>query len=84
MIIIYLFKTTSAKGTYRFAYRNNKTLVSYRSENDKTILLLFSSHSEDEINKMENKSEIVLQYKKLWELVIHLCYEYTVSQKIHR
>jgi len=42
----------------QFAYRNNKTLVSYRSKNDETILLLSSLHPDGKINKMKNKPEI--------------------------
>jgi len=58
-----LFKSALAKETYEFAYQINKTLVSYKSENDK-IILLSSLHSEGEINKVENKPEIVLHYNK--------------------
>jgi len=36
-----LFKSASAKGTYQFAYENNKTLVSYKPENDKKFYYCF-------------------------------------------
>jgi len=37
-----LFKRTLVKATCQFAYQNNKTLVYYKSENDKMILLVSS------------------------------------------
>jgi len=52
-------KRASVERKWQFAYQNNKTLVSYTSENDKMILLLSSLHLNGEINKMENKPEIV-------------------------
>jgi len=60
-----LFKRALAKGAYQFAYQNNKTLVSYKPGNDKMILFMSSLHSGGEINKVENKPEIVLHYNKI-------------------
>jgi len=79
-----LFKSALAKKTYQFAYHDNKTLVSYKPENDKMILLLSSLHSDGEINKVENKPEIVLHYNKAIgasDTFDQLCQEYTVTQK---
>jgi len=81
-----LFKSAPAKGTYQFAYENNKALVSYRSKNDETILLLFSLHPDDKINKMENKSEIV-HYNKTEgasDVFDKVCVEYTINRMIFR
>jgi len=62
--------------------------VSYKSENDKSILLLSSLLRLDgEINKMANKPEIVLYYDKTKEAsdrLEQLCHEYTVSRATHR
>jgi len=80
-----MFKNALAKETCQVAYHNNKTLVSYRSENDKMILLLSSLHS-GEINKIENKPEIVLHYNKTMgasNIFDQLCHEYTVSRRTH-
>jgi len=51
------------------------------------ILLLSSLHSEGEINKVENKPEIVLHYNKTMgasDTFDQLCDKYTVSRKTHR
>jgi len=82
-----LFKRSPAKGTYQFGYQNNKTLVSYKPENDNIILLLSSLHSDGEINKVEDKPEIVLYYKKTMkasDTFDQLCHEYTVRRKTQR
>jgi len=82
-----LFKSALAKETYEFAYQINKTLMSYKPEKDKMILLLSSLHSDGEINKVENKPEIVLHYNKTMDasdIFDQLCDEYTVSRKTHR
>jgi len=76
-----LFITKPNKGKYRFDYGDNKTLVSYLTENDKLILLLSSLHYDSEINKVENKPEIVLHYNKTIgasDTFDQLCHEYTV------
>jgi len=43
-------KRASAKRTCQFPYHDNKTLMSYKLENDKMVLL----HSDNEINKVES------------------------------
>jgi len=61
-------------------YHNNKTLVFYKSENDKIIKLLSSLYL-GEINKVENKPEIVSYYNKTKgasNKFVQLCHEYTV------
>jgi len=58
--------------------------VSYKPKNDKIILLLSSLHSDSEINKVENKPEVVLHYNKTIgasDTFDQLCHEYTVSRK---
>jgi len=75
-------KNALAKEPYQFAYDINKTLVSYKPENDKMILLLSSLHS-DEINKVDNKPEIVLHYNKIMgasDTFDQLCHQYTVTR----
>jgi len=82
-----LLKSSLAKEACQFAYYNNKTLVYYKPENDKLISLLSSLHSEGEINKVENKPEIVLYYNKTIgasDTFDQLCHEYTVSQASKR
>jgi len=82
-----LFKSALPKETYHIAYQINKTLVSYKPESDKIILLLSSLHSDGEINKAENKPEIVLHYNETIgasDTFDQLCDEYTVSRKTHR
>jgi len=81
-----MFKSALAKETYQFAYQINKTLVSYRTENQ-SILLLSSLHSDGEINKAENKPEIVLHYNETIgasDIFDQLCDEYTVSRRTPR
>jgi len=76
-------KRASAEGTCQFAYHDNKTLVSYKSENDKMVLL----HSDNEINKVENKPEIVIYYYKTKgasDTFDQLCHEYTVNRRAFR
>jgi len=61
--------------------------VSYKPENDKMILLLSSLHSDGEINKVENKPEIILHYNKTMEAsdtFDQLCHDYTVSRVTQR
>jgi len=60
-----MFKVALTKEACQVAYHNNKTLVPYKPENNKIILLLSSLHSE--VNKVENKPEIVLHYNKIIE-----------------
>jgi len=57
--------------------------VSYKSESDKMILLL-SLHSNGEINKVENKSEIVSYYNKTKEAsnkFVQLYHKYAINEK---
>jgi len=87
LVVPPLFEAVLAKKTYQFTYQINKTLVSYKSENDKMILLLSSLHSDGEINKVENKPEIVLHYNKTMgacDTFDQLCHEYIVSRKTSR
>jgi len=59
--------------------------VSYKSKNDKIIFLLSSLHSNGEINKMENKPEIVSYYdqtKGASNKFVQLCHEYAVNETI--
>jgi len=80
------FKKAFVKGRYQVAYHDNKTLVSYKTEKNKMILLLSSLHANGDI-KIENKPEIVLYYNKTKEasnIFEQLCHEYTVSRKTHR
>jgi len=76
-----------AKKACQVAYHNNKTLISYKSENNKIIILLSSLHSDGEVNKVENKPEIVLHYNKTTgasDTFDQLCHEYSVSRATHR
>jgi len=78
-----MFGDALAKEECQVAYHNNKTLVSYKPENDKIILLLSSLHSDGKVNKVENKPEIVLHHNKTIEAsdtFDQLCHEYTVSR----
>jgi len=78
-----LFKRPSVERKWQFAYQNNKTLVSYKSENDKMILLLSSLHLDGKINKMENKPEIISYYdktKRASNKFVQLCHEYAVNE----
>jgi len=81
-----MFKGVLAKEEYHIAYHNNKTLMSYKPKNDK-IILLSSLHSDGEVNKIENKPEIVLYYNKTIrasDIFDQLCHEYTVSRVTRR
>jgi len=76
-----------AKEPYQFAYQVNKTLLSYKPENDRMSLLLSSLHSVGEINKVENKPEMVLYYNKTMgasDKFDQLCRKYTVKRTTKR
>jgi len=80
-----IFKILFAKGTYHFAY-DNKTLMSYNSENDKMVLLLPSLRSDGKMNKVENKPEKIIYYNKIKGAIdtFHrLRHKYTVHQGAH-
>jgi len=78
------FKTAQIEKICLFTYQYNKTLVSYKSENNKMILLLSSLYLDGVINKVENKSEILSYYNKTKgasNKFVQLCHEYTVTRK---
>jgi len=49
------FKTAQTENLCLFTYQYNKTLVSYKSENNKMVLLLSSLYLDGQMNKVEKK-----------------------------
>jgi len=67
-------------------YQYNKTLMSYKSENDEMVLLLSSLHLHGKINEVEKKSEIISYYNKTKgasNKFLQLCHEYAVGRKLN-
>jgi len=78
------FKKALAERICQVAFQNNKILVSYKSENDKMILLLSSLHSTRKINNSENKPKIISYYNKTKgasNKFVQLCHEYAIKEK---
>jgi len=80
------FKTVQTKNLCLITYQYNKTLVSYKSENNEMVLLLSSLYLGDVINKAADEPEIILCYNKTKAAsnkFVQLCNEYAISRKLN-
>lgn len=79
--------STAPAGSARFAYQDDKMLVSYSPKKNKCVLLISSMHFKGEINEQTKKPEIVELYnltKGGVDVLDKLCHDKTTKRKTRR
>lgn len=74
-------------GVSRFAFDENKTLVSFTPKKNKVVLLMSTNHYSDAIDAQTGKPEIILDYndtKGGTDTFDKLCHTYTTSRSTRR
>lgn len=81
------FLVAKEAGVSKFAFDQNKTLVSYAPKKNKVVLLMSTSHYSDAINPETRKPQMVMDYndtKEGTDTFDKLCHTYTTARSTRR